>query len=152
MSGIGFLAGGAILHAGPSVQGLTTAAGLWLVTAIGLCTGSGMFVEGVVVTALGLVALNVLRRFEGRSDPLVRRRITIVLGEDAPATSELIGVINGIGGIVAELDYDKRLDDNKKKVSMSLDVRLPVSVGFGKVVEVLEAQPGVRRIQVRAPP
>src|SRR6202161_1936150 len=44
VSGIGFLAGGAILRSGPSVQGLTTAAGLWLVTAIGLCAGSGMFV------------------------------------------------------------------------------------------------------------
>src|ERR1700691_5406129 len=50
VSGIGFLAGGAILHSGATVQGLTTAAGLWLVTAIGLCAGSGMFVEGVGVT------------------------------------------------------------------------------------------------------
>src|SRR5690348_13731439 len=52
VSGIGFLAGGAILRSGPTVQGLTTAAGLWLVTAIGLSTGSGMYVEAVVVTGL----------------------------------------------------------------------------------------------------
>ena len=37
VSGIGFLAGGAILRTGLSIQGLTTAAGLWLVAAIGLC-------------------------------------------------------------------------------------------------------------------
>jgi len=150
VSGIGFLAGGAILRSGPSVQGLTTAAGLWLVTAIGLCAGSGMLVEAVVVTGLGLVALHLLRRFEGGNDPLVRRRVSVVLGDGAPATSELVAAINGIGGIVGELDYDKRLDD-KKKVAVCFDVRLPASVGFAKLIDVLESRPGVRRIQVRAP-
>src|SRR4051812_35791951 len=38
VSGIGFLAGGAILRTGLTIQGLTTAAGLWLVTAIGMCS------------------------------------------------------------------------------------------------------------------
>src|ERR1700683_2676706 len=56
VSAVGFLAGGAILRTGVTVQGLTTAAGLWLVTAIGMSAGAGMFVESAVVTALGLVA------------------------------------------------------------------------------------------------
>jgi putative Mg2+ transporter-C (MgtC) family protein len=42
VSAVGFLAGGAILRTGATVQGLTTAAGLWLVTAIGMCAGSGI--------------------------------------------------------------------------------------------------------------
>ena len=41
--GIGFLAGGTILKQGVNIRGLTTAAGLWLVTAIGLCAGAGMY-------------------------------------------------------------------------------------------------------------
>src|SRR3954469_25907750 len=44
VSGIGFLAGGAILRTGLTIQGLTTAAGLWLVTAIGMCAGAGMYI------------------------------------------------------------------------------------------------------------
>jgi putative Mg2+ transporter-C (MgtC) family protein len=150
VSGIGFLAGGAILHSGPTVQGLTTAAGMWLVSAIGLCTGSGMYVEAAIVTALGIVALTVLRRFEPKDDQILHRQVVIVLGEGAPATSELIGAINQIGGIVAELDYDERLGD-AKEVSISLDVKLPASVGFAKLVEVLERRPAVRRIRVRPP-
>ena len=47
VSAVGFLGGGAILRTGPVVQGVTTAAGLWLVTAIGMASGSGMFVEAV---------------------------------------------------------------------------------------------------------
>src|SRR3954447_6794011 len=57
VTGIGFLAGGAILRTGLSVQGLTTAAGLWLVAAIGLCAGGGMYVESVACTAIGIGAL-----------------------------------------------------------------------------------------------
>ena len=150
VSGIGFLAGGAILHSGATVLGLTTAAGLWLVTAVGLCTGSGMFVEAAVVTGLGVVSLTVLRRFEGKDDHGLRRRITLVLGSDAPAVSGLIAAINELGATVAELDYDKRLDD-KKRVVVTLDVGLPASVGLATLIERLESQPGVRRIQVRAP-
>src|SRR4051812_50148761 len=45
VSGIGFLAGGAILRTGATIQGLTTAAGLWLVTAIGLSAGARMYFE-----------------------------------------------------------------------------------------------------------
>ena len=45
--GIGFLGGGAILHAGLHIKGLTTAASLWLVAAVGLAAGAGMFVLAV---------------------------------------------------------------------------------------------------------
>src|SRR5271157_136799 len=41
--GIGFLGGGAILHAGLQIKGLTTAASLWLVAAVGLSAGAGMY-------------------------------------------------------------------------------------------------------------
>src|SRR4029077_3095292 len=44
VTAIGFLAGGSILRSGLTIQGLTTAAGLWLVTALGMCAGSGMYV------------------------------------------------------------------------------------------------------------
>ena len=150
VSGIGFLAGGSILRSGATVQGLTTAAGLWLVTAVGLCTGSGMYVEAAVVTALGGMALTTLRRFEDKDDRSIRRRITLVLGEDAPGVSELVAAINGLGATVAELDYDRRLDD-KKRIVVTLDVRLPTGVGLAKLIERLEGQPGVRRIQANTP-
>src|SRR5262245_45499382 len=74
VSGIGFLAGGAILRTGFTVQGLTTAAGLWLVAAIGLCAGGGMYIESLAATVVGVTALTVLRRFEDKDDR-VRRRL-----------------------------------------------------------------------------
>src|SRR3974377_1023876 len=42
--GIAFLGAGAIIHAGFRIKGLTTAASLWLVAALGLASGAGMIV------------------------------------------------------------------------------------------------------------
>jgi hypothetical protein len=75
VAGVGFLGGGSILRTGATVQGLTTAAGLWLVAAIGLCAGSGMYPESVFVTVLGLLALTVLRVFEDKK--VLRRRVVL---------------------------------------------------------------------------
>jgi putative Mg2+ transporter-C (MgtC) family protein len=149
VAGIGFLAGGSILRSGATVQGLTTAAGLWLVTAIGLCAGGGMYVEAVSVTGLGIVALTALRRFEDKDDERIRRRISIVLGEEVAGVSAIVDVLQGLGAVVTEMDHDRRLDD-KKRVSVTLDVRLPAKITVAALVEHLETQPGVRRVHVQA--
>ena len=59
--GIGFLGGGAILHSGLRIKGLTTAASLWLVAAVGLAAGAGMYLVAMSATVLTLFALVVLR-------------------------------------------------------------------------------------------
>src|ERR1044072_7929729 len=76
VTGVGFLGGGAILRTGLSVQGLTTAAGLWLVGAIGLSAGAVMYAISLASTAMGFVALTTLRRFERKEDNVQRRRVT----------------------------------------------------------------------------
>lgn len=70
--GIGFIGAGAILHGRGRVTGLTTAATLWVVTAIGIAVGAGAFVEAIVTTALVLTALLAL----GGLERMVRRRLS----------------------------------------------------------------------------
>ena len=55
VSGIGFLGAGTILHEGLTVKGLTTAASLWIVSAIGLTVGCGMLAVGIFTTVITLV-------------------------------------------------------------------------------------------------
>ncbi len=61
VTGIGFLGAGAIIRQGLSVRGLTTAATLWVVAAVGLASGAGYYSAAVITTALVLVALYPLR-------------------------------------------------------------------------------------------
>lgn len=58
--GIGFLGAGTILRGEGVVVGLTTAATIWSVAAIGLVLGDGMYLVAGVATALVLVALRLL--------------------------------------------------------------------------------------------
>lgn len=59
VAGIGFIGAGAIIHrgAGDIVAGLTTAATIWAVAAIGLAAGAGLYLVAGVTTAITLVIL-----------------------------------------------------------------------------------------------
>lgn len=71
VTGIGFLGAGAIFREGPLVRGLTTAAGLWTVAAIGLAAGAGMFAVATAATAVTVLVLFGLRTV----DRLVKQRV-----------------------------------------------------------------------------
>jgi putative Mg2+ transporter-C (MgtC) family protein len=64
VSGIGFLGAGAILHAHGAVVGLTTAATIWVVAAVGAAIGAGAYVEGVGTSVLIILVLVGLRPVE----------------------------------------------------------------------------------------
>jgi putative Mg2+ transporter-C (MgtC) family protein len=72
VSGIGFLGAGAILHGQGSIVGLTTAATIWVVAAVGAAVGAGAYIDALGSTALIMLVLVGLRPVEGRL--MVKRR------------------------------------------------------------------------------
>ena len=66
VSGIGFIGAGTIILRREIVRGLTTAASIWAVAAIGLAVGGGMYVAAIVATVLALVILAVVKPIEWR--------------------------------------------------------------------------------------
>jgi putative Mg2+ transporter-C (MgtC) family protein len=72
VSGIGFIGAGTILQHRGNVRGLTTAASLWSVAAIGMAAGAGLLLMAVIGTVLILVVLAGLDRIE---DFATRRRL-----------------------------------------------------------------------------
>lgn len=68
ITGIGFLGAGTIVKSKNFVQGLTTAASIWVVSALGVTVGLGDYVIAVVLTMLVLLALYVLHRLPVESD------------------------------------------------------------------------------------
>lgn len=73
VSGIGFLGAGAILHGEGAIVGLTTAATIWIVAAVGVAVGAGSYVVAVGTTTLIVVVLVGLRPFERRLQAKRRR-------------------------------------------------------------------------------
>ncbi len=66
VTGIGFIGAGAIIQSQGTISGLTTAATIWVVAAIGLCIGAGFTILALIFTALVLATLVVLGKFEHR--------------------------------------------------------------------------------------
>ena len=66
VTGIGFLGAGAILKGGGTIHGLTTAASLWVVAAVGMAAGAGAWGVAVATTVIVLVSLWPLQAIERR--------------------------------------------------------------------------------------
>ena len=73
VTGVGFLGAGTILQSRGSVVGLTTAATLWVVAAIGMAVGFGASVEAAGATVLVLIVLIPLRSLEARAEAHQRK-------------------------------------------------------------------------------
>lgn len=63
VSGIGFIGAGTIIFQRHVVRGLTTAAGLWVTSAIGMTCGAGLYLLGIASTVLVLICLEILNYF-----------------------------------------------------------------------------------------
>ena len=67
--GIGFLGAGTILRGGKGIIGLTTAATIWAVAAIGLAVGSGLYLPAIATAVIILIALLSTRKEHSLGDP-----------------------------------------------------------------------------------
>ncbi|MEO6832380.1 MAG: MgtC/SapB family protein [Chitinophagaceae bacterium] len=96
VTGIGFLGAGTILFSKEgTIKGLTTAAGLWTVAAIGLATGAGMYFEAGIATGLALIILWAMQPIErAYSKRFKHNTIKIVTNKDvseATLLKDLLG-------------------------------------------------------------
>lgn len=88
VSGMGFLGAGLIIFHKNSVRGLTTAAGIWVVSAIGLASGAGMFWIAAAAAVMAVVCLEALH-YVMRSSDRHQMRIRFTAGTEAAVQSVL---------------------------------------------------------------
>ena len=145
VTGIGFLGAGAIIRQGLAVRGLTTAASLWVVAAIGLAAGAGYYSGAIITTVVVLVSLWPLRivahRLFTRIRPPGEQRLEVDLRpNESPAI--LIGALERVGGVVHAFE----LEDARDRRRVLLDVRLPSAQPQTVTAELMRLEPvlGVR--------
>ena len=88
VSGMGFLGAGLIIFHKNSVRGLTTAAGIWVVSAIGLASGAGMFWIAAAAAVMAVVCLEALH-YVMRSSDRHQMRIRFTASSEAGVQSVL---------------------------------------------------------------
>ena len=83
VSGVGFLGAGVIFVRGGSVKGLTTAAGIWTTSSVGLAIGAGMYYVGIIATLFMVIAQLMLHKFVPVSEMMIKNVVSIVAKNDS---------------------------------------------------------------------
>ncbi len=121
VTGIGFLGAGAIIRQGLSVRGLTTAATLWMVAAIGMASGAGYYSAALVATIVTLLSLWPLRIVAHRVVTQIRPEERRLLVELKPGQSitPLLEAIETAGRQLENFELDEELD--RRIVTLDVD-------------------------------
>jgi putative Mg2+ transporter-C (MgtC) family protein len=127
MTGIGFLGAGVILKTGLSVQGLTTAACIWIVAAIGLAVGVGQYLAATTGAVITFISLWMLRIVETRIPRLTYRYITLVTDEGADENT-IRSLFEENGFRVSKMDYEMAVRENQKSFIFTISSRDRVSM------------------------
>ena len=119
VTGIGFLGAGAIIREGLSVRGLTTAATLWGVAAIGMAAGAGYYSAALFGTAIVILALWPLRALAFRVLERARPEEQRIVVELTGATSDLLAELERQGAHVTHFETADEAD--RRVVTLELD-------------------------------
>jgi len=144
ISGIGFLGAGTIMREGASVQGLTTAAGLWVVACIGLAVGSGLYVPAIATTVLILFVLIYFIKFEDRFTGRREYKGIVMVVEDKPGQVGAIGSILGELCVLIKNIQLTRVEENFIEIELLLQI--PSNLTIDQVVNELASLRGLRNI------
>lgn len=144
VTGIGFLGAGAIIVRGISVRGLTTAATLWVVAAIGMAAGTGYYAVGVGAALLVLISLGPLKLISTRLVSRVRpeeAELAIRLAPEGEA-SRVLAAIEAAGGRISQVEFgDERTVDVTLRASRRAE--------SARVAEEVNKLDDVERLQWR---
>jgi putative Mg2+ transporter-C (MgtC) family protein len=145
VTGIGFLGAGAIIRQGLSVRGLTTAATLWVVAAIGLASGAGYYSAAVVGTAIVLFSLWPLRLLAHQAVIRIRPeegRLLVVLPPGASA-APLLAELERTGVRIDSL----QIEESQTERVIVVEIRVPEQFRGADLVDRMHALEEVRRVE-----
>jgi putative Mg2+ transporter-C (MgtC) family protein len=149
VTGIGFLGAGAILRLRENfIRGLTTAAEIWFIAAVGVAIGYGEYVLAATAAVLALVILVSLHAVERRIHSVVYR--TVVVATDAARRAEVESacrsVLDAAKITVQEVAYTIDLEAYRSVITLS--TRSADKRTFLRVVDPLAAIPGVGKLEL----
>ena len=147
VSGIGFLGACAVLKIGSSVKGLTTAASIWVTSAVGLAIGSGLLVPAAITIVFMLVAIILFERFERRFFPSEQiKTISLCFGGASIDTQEIRGITERYGIRVRTINVIQEIIKNR--VQVDLLVTFPSTIDIPKFYEDLRLLPNIYKIKM----
>jgi putative Mg2+ transporter-C (MgtC) family protein len=144
ITGIGFLGAGTIIKHGINIKGLTTAASLWVVAAIGVTVGAGDYGLGVVATAIVLLSLWPVRKLASavglRADRTHRLELEL---EETGSVAAVLGQLETAGAHVASTRVTE--EEGMRRVEV---VIVQPETDLGRLVDAAASAPQVRSASI----
>lgn len=131
VSGVGFLGAGTIMRNENGINGLTTAASLWVAAGIGLAVGTGYYLGSIITASIALITLMKLGNFEKK---IMIKNYTVfkVVASDKPGTIGKIGTTIGYHKISIK-DIAIENDDENNNVNVKIVVKTAPSFEIKKL-------------------
>ena len=145
VTGISFLGAGVIFKNGNTVKGLTTAAGIWATSAVGLAFGCGMYAMAFFTTVLILVVQMLMHHYNVGNDAFSTSEIRIKM-TDTPEIRAALREKQKEMDLVVNKCRITSCDDNT--LELVLDVRSKNTIPFEEAVRFMDDHPEIKSLSV----
>lgn len=144
ITGIGFLGAGTIIKHGINIKGLTTAASLWVVAAVGVTVGAGAYGLGIVATAIVLLSLWPVRKLATavgiRGDRTHRLELEL---EETASVAAVLSRLETAGGHISSTRVTE--EEGKRRVEVLL---VQPEADLGRLIDAASSAPEVRSASI----
>ncbi|WP_027338736.1 MgtC/SapB family protein [Halonatronum saccharophilum] len=148
VTGVGFLGAGTIIREGFSVKGLTTAAGLWAVSGIGLALGAGFYLSAITATILVILTLTLLARVENNIMNINKVYLFRIKTLDRSGVLGKVGSIFGDYNIsIRDISIEHCYDD--PSIYINFKVKKPRDAKVNNLFSILNEVEGIKEVQIR---
>lgn len=121
VSGIGFLGGGAIIHHGLNIKGLTTAAVIWMSCALGLTVGAGQPLFAIITCVISILSLIMIEKVEVKMFPAKHvRKLELVFEEQQVDLKQLKTLLADRKVMVSNTAISRVFSDKQLKIMLTV--------------------------------
>ena len=142
VTGIGFLGAGVIFVRGGSVRGLTTAAGIWATSGIGLAIGSGMYVLGIASTLLLMFIQILIHKLFPTLETLITVELTIKAKQDSDVVERVRNILKDKNVIINTFKSKKGPHD----VEIRFNIRVKKATSLDELISQIYQEKDIMEI------
>ncbi|MBI4689743.1 MAG: MgtC/SapB family protein [Nitrospirae bacterium] len=146
ITGVGFLGAGVILRMGITIQGLTTAACLWMVSVIGLAVGGGLYLAGTAACAITLFSLLGLRIVERKMPRIVYKFFTIT-ADGSIDEERWESLFKSHNSRISNIDYER--DILKGESTYNITISLKHDIPMKTILDEISSITSVKRVTIK---
>ena len=125
VTGVGFLGAGVIFRTDTSVKGLTTAAGIWATSAVGLAFGAGLYLIGWLTTIFIVAIQFLMHRLNIGADAYTSQDISLQFHDCPQVREQLFAMLEERGALISGCST-KRLDNGDMSYHLCIHIRRPI--------------------------